>query len=413
MPDIKKYFLSLRSGSDPEPGGENEGNLYYLRKAERWSRIRILLTVFILVFLISFTLFNIRELTLENFAYFFSDFRSSVQAASYEAIRMEYVADSKQSFGVFRGGLCVAGEHNVAVFTQQSRRLITDTVNLSDPVVASSDKYVMVYDRGSYGFYVYNSYSRILFEELDEPILYGAVSNRGDLAIVTFGTDNLSHVYVYNSSMELTARIRKNTYVTCVAFNGDSSLLALGCVEGRDGSFSLTLEAYGVSKGVSASPVFSRTYQNCYPLYLIFSGNKYLSAVCDTSMICLGSDGKEILNYHFSAPLVSACASPEGCAMAFSSDLVKNEVRLICVSGEGKIVHDGILSAGVEQILLTGGCVYLKGERITRFTLSDKKSVTDDRPVAGLYMLPASGGRLLLCSPALAEFYTFGDSGVS
>ena len=410
MPDLKKIFSGAFRAQD-EAEDPSKGNPYYLHKVAVWKRVRLYLTVFLAVFLLSFTLFNLRFLRLEHFTYFFSDFRSSVRASSYEAISMEYVADGRQSFATFRGGLCVVGTHNVAVFTKNSRRLITDSVNLSNPAVATSDKNILVYDRGSYTFLVYNSYERILVETLDEPILYGAVSNRGEVAIVTLGRDNVSYVYYYDSGMKKSARIRKNTYVTQALFGPSSSSLVIACVDGKDGQFDMSIEKYGLSGILSSSPEYSVRYSDCFPLYVSYDSGKYLNVICDKAFIALDGSGREKVNYHFSSRLVAGSTGEYGAALAFDADLVTGEVRLMYWSPDGRPVFDGKVKAGVEQILLDKGCVYLKGEHITRFSLTDHKTETDVRNVAGMTLFPASGGELIACSPASASFIHFGEEG--
>ena len=160
MANLLEKLNRMLPGKKGDPPGE--GNPYYLEKAGKWRSFRWKFLIFVLVFLVLFFALNAHSLKLENFHYFFSDLRASVAVRSYEQSPMEYVSDSKQSFTTFRGGLCIAGTHNVSVFTQTSRQLLSDTVNLSSPVVTASDKYVMVYDQGGRNFLVYNTFSRIL-----------------------------------------------------------------------------------------------------------------------------------------------------------------------------------------------------------------------------------------------------------
>ena len=387
-------------GKKGDPPGE--GNPYYLEKAGKWRSFRWKFLIFVLVFLVLFFALNAHSLKLENFHYFFSDLRASVAVRSYEQSPMEYVSDSKQSFTTFRGGLCIAGTHNVSVFTQTSRQLLSDTVNLSSPVVTASDKYVMVYDQGGRNFLVYNTFSRILSETLDEPILYGAVSNRGDLAVVTLGAENVSNVYLYNAAMDRVAKIKKNVYVTAVAFDRDTKFLTLCGMDGVNGAYELSVESYAMGKRVSAEPVSRATVSGCFPLYLSYTGSGKLFLVCDTRLICFGPDLGMQLNYHLSQRLVAADAGPEGCALALDSNLVRGEVRVMCWDAEGRERTDRILTADAEQILMQDGRVYLKGETLTRITLSDGKTETAGTNVAGMKLLAGKNGKLYLCSASQA-----------
>ena len=384
-----------------------KGNPYYLEKAGKWRTFRWRFLVFFLVFLILFFVLNVQGLKLENFHYFFSDLRASVTVRLYEESMMEYVSDSRQSFTTFRGGLCIAGTHNVSVFTQTSRQLVSDTVNLSSPVVTASDKYVMVYDMGGGTFLVYNTFSRILSETLDEPILYGAVSNRGDLAVVTLGTENVSNVYLYNSAMDRVAKIKKNTYVTQVAFDRDVKYLTLCCMDGVNGAYELALETYGMGKQVTPEPVSRAELSGCFPLYLSYTDSGKLYLVCDTRLLCYGPDAKLLLNYHFSQRLVSADVGGEGCALALDSNLVRGEVRVMGWDADGKERIDRVLTADAEQIVLKEGRIYLKGETLTRIQLSDGRTETARTNVAGMKLLAGTNGRLYLCSASRATDIQF------
>lgn len=380
---------------------------YYVKKAGVWNRVRFLALLLLIVLVLEFLLTNIRLLSYENLYHFIRDMGTSVAAAQESADTLQYVTDENQSAALYRNGLCVVGNKHFTLFSVSGRQLLTDSLNLSRPMVCASDKLVVAYDLGGTSVCAYNSSGKLWDLETDFPIEYLTVSESGTVAVVTTGDTNLNFVYLYDIECNPVARIRKNSYVFSVVFNEKSDRIALFELNSNMGNFVLHVEQYKFGRALSQTPDYGMDFYGVFPYYTGYSQAGQLMILCDTKLLYLNEKGKIVAEKDFPYPVKSASMRPEGCALCFQSNSMGSSVLLWVFDARGKSVFEKPVRAEAEQIVLQGKQVWLKGDTLSRLSLKNGDVQTAQTVCTGKMLLVGSDGKLLLYQKAVTEIIAF------
>ena len=175
----KKVFDKVGGFFDPEPQKERvlsredfkgAGDVYFASVSAFYKIFERILWVLLILFLVFSLTTNYKEITFNNFFYLLKDFSSAVDSETSNYQILSYDSDKRQKFALFRGGIVSASPSSVSVFTTSGRRSLRNNNDYYSPNLVACDKYVIVYDSASSSFSVYNSFSKVYNQKLDDPI---------------------------------------------------------------------------------------------------------------------------------------------------------------------------------------------------------------------------------------------------
>lgn len=243
---IKKRF-HIRSADEIRLSGEDLAGLYnpyYARMSDIFHVAGFASAALLVVFILGAVIFNIKSVTYENFYYFIKDFDAVVSADDYASLSVIYSYEDNRTYAGYKGGLVTAGKSSVSVYSATGRKTATYYTGYSDPVIRSSLKYFLIYNRNGNEFSVYNSFARLYSETLEEPILAAVICDNGNFAILTSGSEYKSVIYRYNQNFEKSSAYYYNDYVTSMNLTSDGKYLAVAPAGTADGSLSSRLLTY-------------------------------------------------------------------------------------------------------------------------------------------------------------------------
>lgn len=218
------------------------------------------------------------------------------------------------------GSFVVLGEEGCTVFSNGGGRLNTVGTGYARPALAAGGNSFVLYNRSGSELRVESRTRELYTRQTEGHIYLCALSDRGELAVVTDDVRKLALLTVYDAN-----RNELLTWSTTTAegvplrmdFSPDGTQLAIAAVTAQDGQMVTNLYLLNLRAG---EPQLLASEPGSTPLALTWCSNDRLLAVCDTHAALYGSDGSAQGRYDFGGQDVAALsAEGGGLAVLFGS----------------------------------------------------------------------------------------------
>lgn len=237
----------------------------------------------------------------------------------------------------------------------------------SNPSQVTTDRRILLYDKASYSFALYNKTSLIYEKTVEDKILFGALSNDDMAAIVTNSPRYSNILYVYDSggNWKYTKKFADENVMN-VAFSDDGEHIIVSTISVESGEIVTSLYKYSTKNDESYKWKYSFR-GNSLPCGLYADIHKVI-CICDNTAVMLNCSTGELINeYNFGGNLRDYQISPEF-TVIYYNDVSTN--RNTIVSLDGSMLPVSIVNAGAnaQKILLDNDTVYvLDGMQIKIF----------------------------------------------
>lgn len=399
---------------DPEPQRERvlrhedfngAGDTYYASVSAFYKIAERLLWLILIIFMVISLVTNYKEITYDNFFYLLKDFSSAADSEVPTYQVLSYDSDSRQTFGLYRGGLVSASPSAVSVFTAGGRRTLKSNTEYYSPTIVCSDRYVLVYDSASSAFSVYNSFSKVYNERLDSPITDAAFASDGSFAVATKNEDSQSVIYLYGKDIKRRGEISESRYVFDMAIGEDGDRFCTLTYQAAGGNGSTTVNLYDIENSKSGAKLASVDIDGEFPIGCAYLDNGRIAVLTNLSIRIYDKDLEERDKLTFYDSSVRAFKTDRnGVSLVISSDTGK---RVIAFDEKGELAYDGPVTENVSAIEQCNGYLFLR-------TVSGVIRIDMDNNEREF--LPCESGKMLIygedtamvCGDAKAEYLVFG-----
>ena len=378
------------------------GDTYYATVSAGYKVAqRLLWTVFVL-FLMGAILFNLQDITYDNFYYLIKDFSGAADTDNRRYETLSYESDPRQNFVLYRGGLATVSPSKLSVFTATGRRSLQTTSSFSSPFAVSSSRYVLIYDTSGKTFSVYNSFARVYTETLDYPVTDACIGEDGSFVIVTRSSDHRSVIRIYNKRFEKAAELRSDAYVFDVAMSREQNTLTLLSFEAGNGVGQAVLSQRNLSDLEERKQI---TLEGEFPVGGSFLEGGDFALVTDRYVRILDEDllEKERSKDYSGEILRSFSLGGEGVVV---STMEASQSHIYAFDGEGREIFEDPVAFNVLDVGISGSHLFLQTEEgVTRLRCSDGRTE----------LLPSGHGKLLVyneetalvCGESKAEYLIY------
>ena len=142
-------------------GEEGEYNKFYDTVSAAYRVAEFAILAAFLFFVIYSAIANAGNVTYEKFDYIIRNFAVSLDENSDYTSSIFYSPDDNSSFSLFGGGIAVCTGSEVEIFSATGRKTCSERHGYVSPVLAASDKYVIVYEENGTEYSVYNTFSKV------------------------------------------------------------------------------------------------------------------------------------------------------------------------------------------------------------------------------------------------------------
>ena len=382
------------------------GDVYYATVSAGYKIAQRILWLFFVFFMVISIVANFSSITYDNFYYLIKDFSSAADTESNDYETLSYESDPRQYFALYRGGLATVSPSKISVFTATGRRSLNDTSSFSSPYIASSDRYMLVYDTSGTTFSIYNSFARVYTETLDYPVNNACFADDGSFVIITRSADSRSIVCRYDSKFERRSEIRSDAYIFDVVADSDRGFVALMSYEAGNGTGRTVLS---VRNSDDMEEVEKLELDGEFPLSCGFLQNDRFAIITDTYVRILDSTFDEIER---SAPYMGGnitgfALSEQGAAVSFISSSKSN---IIAFDSSGAMLYEDTVDVNVSDVAVYGSYVFLQNEQGVYRIDPDEPNETEKLVCGDGKMLIYNDQTVLVCGESKAEYLIFGNN---
>ena len=349
---------------------------------------------------------NYKEITFNNFFYLLKDFSSAADTETSNYQILSYDSDKRQKFSLFRGGIVSASPSSVSIFTTSGRRSLKNNNDYYSPNIVTCDKYVLVYDSASASFSVYNSFSKVYNQKLEDPITDAAFAEDGSFALATRQADIKTVIYLYGKDIKQRGYISQSDYVFDMALNSKDGRFATIAYDVGDGTGETIVTHYDVDNTNTAKKLYEYSIGGEFPITCSYLESGELAVITDQSIRIFDGKFRETrCENFFEAEIRAFSATREGAVAVVSSGTVRT-VYAFDSSGNmvyNKPIGENILKAEmVDKYLFlqtSTGVIRIDTDRKIRESLSSSQGS----------MLVYSEDTAIVCGEAKAEYLVFED----
>ena len=376
-------------------------NPYHAAIARGYHIVQLALFSLLACFVILSMLIRSDDITYENLFYLFKDIHAAVDSTDVTFSTLVYDADETQNFATYRGGLAVAGESGLTVFTATGRQTLTQSLNMTAPRLLTSSRYILVYEQGGEDFSIYNSFARLHAGKTEGNIHCAAVSDAGWFALAAQKDAGSAVISVYDKNTNLKTEFFKNAYATALALNNDGSLLAIVTTNAVGGVYQTKLELYRPGTDELQQ---EWTFQGLFPLSCSFADNKTLYLTGTDRMLVLHRNGDTLVDMTFDTGIHRVYHCPDGYALGLSDG------TLAIYTVDGTPIGQRADAGDIRSVLIGSETIHMMTEDTLmtyRIDSGESKSVTYDFTLQELLWYEEN--ELLLCSRSTARYLDTSD----
>ncbi len=359
--EILKIPEQLRQNVKKEPAPQNETtaktvNLTKYRKSKKFKQnIGKLVIILICVMLFAYVWINADKLfePLRGIA-------SKIETRTSTSVGFPITlpGSAGYSFEGFGENFSLLTDTYLYTYRTTGEQIYALRHGYSNPAQITSDRRILLYDKASYSFALYNKTSLIYEKTIDDKIIFGALGSDDMVAIVTNSSRYSNILYVYDSggNWKYTKKFADEN-VMQAAFTGDSEHIIVTTISVDSGEIVTTLYKYSIRSSENYEWKYSFR-SNSLPCGL-YADNDTVIAVCDNKVVSLNSDDGTLNGeYSFGGNLLDFSLSRNFSAIYYN-DVSTNRNTVISLSSSAQPVS--VINAGsnAQKILLDNDSVYI------------------------------------------------------
>ena len=398
-------IMTLQTQSAPA-AEEEQVNRYYLSLSTRYKILKLVVILALVAYCIGMVTAYRDDITVENFRYMLRDFNINSTKYTGEFDKISYSAGSDSRFALFKGDLAVVSPDSLYIYGMSGQTEMSEMLNLTDPQIAASDRYILVYDTSDTNpvFSVFNTFSMLYAEKLSKPISAASVANNGYFAIATRTEEYKGAVFVYSASFKQISRIYKDKYIMDVVMRPDGGEVLI--LSAFDSGGEWCGEIMTVAPGSETATAII-TVAGSMPVKACYSKDGGFAVLFDNCIIFYDAEGFEANRYQFGSEIpVGYSLSPYFSMLAFNTTVLGNE----------KIVRFWDSSGGSIGTCAIEGRILCATSDSSRFYIQTPGQLRVINPYDGTYtsiptspdaieLLVYSDGVLVMCASDAATVY--------
>lgn len=409
----RKVFDKVGGFFDPEPQKERvlskedfkgAGDVYFASISAFYKVVERILWVLLILFLVFSLLTNYKEITFNNFFYLLKDFSSAVDSETSNYQVLSYDSDKRQKFALFRGGIVSASPSSVSVFTTSGRRSLRNNNDYYSPNLVACDKYVLVYDSASSSFSVYNSFSKVYNQKLEDPITDAAFADDGSFAVATRQADIKTLIHLYGKNIKERGYISQSDYVFDMSLSNTEGRLATIAYDVGAGTGETIITVYDIANQNTAKKLYEHSIDGEFPLSCSYLESGELAVVTNSSIRIFDKNFKQNKNENFYEATVTAFnVSKNGAVAVVSSGSVRT---VYAFNSKGSLVYNKPIGENITKADIVGEYLFLQtASGVIRINTDDK--ARQFLSSSNGSMLVYSEDTAIVCGEAKAEYLVF------
>ena len=337
----KRRFRMRRSQRDYMLSRSPDRRLRILYYVRHWVGILCVASIAL------FFVLNIQLLTPASIKNIRSSLAAAAKISSSDTTVIAYPFGSPDSIAPFGSGLAICGNGSLTIELPGSYSQMEAEMTYADPVMRSSDRYLLIFDRGANRFTVCNTLTQLYTRSISSPISNATIADNGTTAVITAEAGYKSAVTVYNIDNEALYKWSSaDYYIMSAALSNDGSRLALFCF--RQDGLTLTSKLFFTDISSNESPSNGVDMDGSLCSGLSFLGRNAVCAVCDDGTYVVGRNGH--IRYeqtYVGDDLLAFDLSDDGVALCTTSYSQEGRAEITLIGAHGAVSRQPLILTAI------------------------------------------------------------------
>ncbi len=382
-------------------------NPYYAKVSSVYSAARYILFVFLVLLISISAIKNPESITYDNLMFLMKDLGSVAESSGGNFETITYNPDTTLSFSGFRKNLAVATPSGLKIYEGDGDLSFEGSDRFSNPLIQTSDRYLLVYDFGGSSFALYNSFARIYSEKLDYDITGADISDSGMFAVVSRTKEYNSAVLLYTKNCKLKNRYLSSDRVIDISLNDSGTRVCILSFTATNASFKTKIM---ITKPREDTPMTSLELEDVFPLSCNYTSDGNLTVLCDKALYFYDGDGNLKGSCDLEGEPEAVCLCDEASVISFSEASVAAGSYIMVFDSEGDTVYSGDADRMTADVGYAEGYLFsLSGNILTRTDIRNDEKVSKEVSGSGKKMIVYSKDDVMICSSSSAEYYDFSE----
>ena len=346
-PDLaQKKYIKESAGADSIDYDMPE-NKYYSNIADKIKLAKWFLIVFLVLFIFGGMILNSKELNADNLSYLLRYL--NIQGSNKSVKSDFYVElDEESSICYYKNNIAVLRKNRLDIYDMNGKRNFTSRLIYSNPVLKTSDKYILTYDLGANKLEIFNSFSRVFEYKGERPVYNAQITDKGNIVYVSDEKGYNSAVYVMNNGFSVIFRcLFEKDYIICADIDDKADRLAAAGFFAQDGDYLGRVILYDTH---SEEPKKKIEVYGEQPYGVKLNENGTF-AVFENSFRFYNLNGDEISSYNFMYRKIEAISlTSRLAAVVLNEKTLGTDERVLIFDENAGILYDNVISAEIMDI---------------------------------------------------------------
>ncbi len=397
-----KKIISKNKASIKARCGSDEG---YAEYALKLNFLKIFLIVCLIIAILLGVMFSAGRMDIDNLYYMAKDIGYMNSYAETQANVLNYSqTDTACDYALYKKGLAVACNSEIKLFNATGRVTLTSGDVFANPVIVTSNKYMIVYDLGGTKLSVYNSFKKLTTINFDGQIANVATSSDGGFSVAVKSDDYNSVIHRYSNKLEEISTYSTNKYVVSVTSSKNCKYTAVVGISIDGGSTTTQITVLKKNKGkvYSQFDIGEVTPYTC----AILDENR-IAVICSDCVRTYSLKGKLKGEYRYDGNQIANLSYTENIvSLMFQDDLVNGQNTLVVLNKNAKIIYNGKIRGNFTDMQAFGDYVFLlTNDGISKFNYKTKITVSKSSDDTFGKILVCNKNRVLLCTESRGIYF--------
>jgi len=252
---------------------------------------------------------------------------------------------------------CVSDTY-FSAYSNAGKVLFNDAHSFENPMLATSEGRVILYDLGGTQAYIYDLRERKNVIETKSEIIGADISDSGNFAIVTYSEKYACAVNVYDDDCNTIYEWYSAKYtVNNVAFSSDGERIAISTFDSNDGVFNSKVSIIDITQD-NADVEYTKDYNNSLVYSLDSLNNSTFCVIKSNGVDFIDWSEYDVKNYNndYKIWLYRNCNS--NVTTVFRRENDKNDNSILMFSKDGELEHTIKYNGLINDIRVKGSNIY-------------------------------------------------------
>lgn len=356
-----------------------------------------LVFVTIIIYIVGFFVVNSSYLSSDNISRFTYTLKKTLTESYADGTQknISLMYDDQSVEIVFKDGFAVLSTGTLSVYSSDSVKFSSHSIGFSHPVLISSDRYLLCFDRGGKKLSVYDSFDLIVEKTFDNNILNVSMGSNGYFSVITEAEGYKGFVTVFDENFKEVMRWYSADYYLLYSAFTSRNILSIVSVAANKENTDIHVISVNYKTGEERRSVCA---ESRFPMDCVVKKNSTLEVITDIDVITLRGEGFNSVYRYGSDDIYTYRQFDEYTAIVSTEDSVKKLYRITVIDSVGNVMFEKIID-GYRDIRFFNGYFYVLGYgKITTLNLEgeDVGLIEVDTDV---YRILVSKGFVLLVKP--------------